>query len=315
MRELLGTLIGNRYLVVNHIGGGGFGQTYLAEDTQLPNRRLCVVKHLMPIIKENSVIIPTPTDSEHFKVAKRLFQEEAKVLNKLGDRDDNNGFIPKLYAYIQEGQDFFVVQELVEGHNLDSEISGHKLPEQQVIDLLKKILLPLSFIHKNGVIHRDIKPKNLMRRTRDNQIVLIDFGAVKEVVSRTNNLDGESITVGIVSCGYTPHEQSMGKPVFGSDVYALGMIAIEALTGLHPSEATDLARDPANNNINWRELIQVNQGFGAILDKMICEDYHQRYQSAMEALNQLQEYEFRQLTPTQTSNMSVPIRLSTGQKL
>jgi serine/threonine-protein kinase len=136
---------------------GGFGQTYIAQDTRRPGNPICVVKHLKP-----------GTDPRVFDTAKRLFNSEAETLEKLGNHDQ----IPRLLAYFDENQEFYLVQEYIEGHTLAEElIPGKRWSESQVIQLLQEVLEILEFVHRQGVIHRDIKPDNIIRRASDNKLV------------------------------------------------------------------------------------------------------------------------------------------------
>ncbi|MBD1940798.1 serine/threonine protein kinase, partial [Coleofasciculus sp. FACHB-712] len=221
---MLGKTLSGRYQIIKHLGGGGFGQTYLAEDQQLPGNPQCVVKQLKP--KAN--------DSLTLEVARRLFDREVQVLYRLG----NHNQIPQLLAHFEEEQEFYLVQEFIEGHELKQELPvGKQLREDFVIVLLQDLLEVLAFVHQQDVIHRDIKPSNLIRRKQDGKLVLIDFGAVKEVGTETVSSSGETtLTVVIGSPGYMANEQLSGKPRFSSDIYAVGMLGIQALTGLPPSQ-------------------------------------------------------------------------------
>jgi serine/threonine protein kinase len=165
---VLNTILRGHYKIISHLGGGGFGQTYLAEDIDLPTHPTCVVKQLKPLSNEPFVL----------ETAKRLFDKEAEILYSLGSHDR----IPRLLAHFQEGEEFYLVQEFADGLDLTQEIGkGKSLPQTAVIALLKEILEILVFVHGRGVVHRDIKPANLIRRSGDRKIVLIDFGAVKEI--------------------------------------------------------------------------------------------------------------------------------------
>jgi len=156
---IIGQTLGGHYRITKLLGGGGFGETYLAEDLHLPNHPLRVVKQLKPVC----------TDPDELKIARRLFDTEVNILYKLGSHDQ----IPQLFAHFEEKQEFYLVQEYIEGHDLTHEIkAGKSLSETQVIQLLQDMLEVLEFVHKQGVIHRDIKPSNLMRRDSDNKIVL-----------------------------------------------------------------------------------------------------------------------------------------------
>ena len=271
--EIYGKILAGRYKITRVLGAGGFSETYIAEDTQLPDNPLCVVKQLKPVNNK----------SEQLEVARRLFKSEAQTLQKLGAHDQ----IPQLFAYFEEDEEFYLIQEYIDGHAFNQELpSGKCLPEIAVIGILQDLLQTLTFVHDNGVIHRDIKPNNIIRRQFDGKLVLIDFGAVKEV--STQLLDGSeqsAFTIGIGTKGYAPSEQCFGRPQYGSDIYAVGMIGIKALTGVAPHE---LLRD-ADGNLVWMHKTQVSPTLAAILNKMVLDDVKQRYQSTSAVLAALDE--------------------------
>jgi WD40 repeat protein/serine/threonine protein kinase len=271
---MIGQLLDRRYRITEITGSAEFGQTYLAKDTRRPGHPECFVKHLKPAHNDLQLLATT----------RRLFDKEAEMLEKLGQHDQ----IPQLFAYFEENQDFFLVEEFVPGHSFAEEIvTGHPLSETQVIGILREVLEILVFVHGHGVIHRDIKPNNLIRRHPDGKLVLIDFGAVKEI--GTQLAQGQTMpSVRIGTLEYMPVEQFQYNPQFNSDLYALGMIGIQALTGLPIYELPKL-RDPNNPNgdIFWRHLAIISRELGDILDKMVRHDYRHRYQSATEVLADL----------------------------
>ncbi len=262
--------INGRYRILQQIGVGGFGLTYLAEDLQLPMRPKSVVKHLRPQI----------TDAETLNLANRLFQQEAEILYRLGGHPN----IPSLIAHFKENGEFFLVQEFIEGHTLDREfLGGKKYNQKDIIQFLGQTLEILSFVHTQKVIHRDIKPANLIRRNSDGNIFLIDFGAVKQVsnVPRTPNSNATFSTITIGSHGYMPMEQMAGNPNFSSDLYALGLVAIEALTGIKP---LDLPKNATTNEFDWAHKTQLSPDLERFISKFVRLDFRQRYVSASEAL-------------------------------
>jgi serine/threonine protein kinase len=257
----------NRFEIVKHLGSGGSGDTYLAVDLDLPGQPHCVVKHFHPK-DSNPAIIP---------IAKKLFDREAEVLYQLGNDHDQ---IPRLFAHFDEDGDFYLVQEFIDGHALTQEIvPGQPLNENTVLNLLKEILEVLAFVHQHDIIHRDIKPQNLMRRYSDQKIVLIDFGSIKKIGAL-----GAGLTIAVGTPGYMPSEQAKGKPKLCSDIYAVGMIGIQALTGLIPEQ---LQEDPNTGEVLWRDQAEVSDALANILDTMVRDRYNQRYQSATEALEAL----------------------------
>jgi WD40 repeat protein/serine/threonine protein kinase len=272
---MVSQLLDGRYQIIEVIETGEFGLTYLAKDTRRPGEPQCFVKHLRPGSSEPKLINAT----------RRLFQKEAEVLEKLGLHDQ----IPQLFAYFEEKEEFFLVESFVAGQSLSTEIApGKPLTEEKVILLLKELLEILVFVHGQGVIHRDIKPGNLIRRYSDNKLVLIDFGSVKEIHIAQRQAPA---TVRIGTLEYMPIEQFQYNPQLNSDIYALGMIGIQAITGL-PAYDLPKLRDLKNSNkgeIIWRHLTACSQGLADVLDNMVRYDFRERYQSAAEALADLRK--------------------------
>jgi len=266
-------VLAGRYQIERELGQGGFGVTYLAKDLHLPGHPLCVVKQLKPQFN----------DPEQLDIAKRLFETEAKTLQQLGKHPQ----IPQLLAYFTQGGEFYLVQDYIQGHELSQEIQpGKPWSEEQVIRLLQDILTPLRFVHQNGVIHRDIKPDNLMRRKGDRKLVLIDFGAVKQQLSQLTRLRRSTqLTVAVGTPEYMPSEQSKGRPKLCSDIYAVGIIAIEALTGKQPDL---LSFDDDSEELIWQPFAShASPELLRVLQKMVWYNFKERYASAQEALEEV----------------------------
>ncbi|MCV3215342.1 CHASE2 domain-containing serine/threonine-protein kinase [Plectonema radiosum NIES-515] len=265
-------LLSGRYKIIKVLTSGGFGRIYLAEDTQRPGNPNCIVKQLMPARR----------DSRFMEVARRLFNTEAEILEVLGEHHQ----IPKLLAYFEENQEFYLVEQYIPGHTLSEELPPvirRVQKESFVIEMLKEVLDILAFVHQHRVIHRDIKPSNLIRSKIDNRLVLIDFGAVK-LMQPPSSEETELATVAIGTRGYAPPEQFAGHPRLNSDIYALGMIAIQALTGVPPQE---LPPDLETGNVRWRQWAKVSDELATILDKMVRYHFSDRYQSANAVLEDL----------------------------
>lgn len=274
--EVIGMTLGGRYEVVKLLGSGGFGETYVAKDTQRPGSPDCVVKQLK-IVSD---------DPKAHQLAHRLFVGEAETLEQLGHHDQ----IPRLLAYFEAQYSFYLVEELIEGHLLQQELAARRpMPQLYVLDLLKNLLPIVEFVHSKHVIHRDIKPANIIRRQSDKRLVLIDFGAVKQISNQLTDMHAQpTATVGIGTQGYMPSEQSAGLPRLCSDLYAIGIIAIEALTGI-PAYA--LQRDKAGEVI-WRfEVPDMDPQFADILLKLTRYNFSDRYQRATEVLADLEPIE------------------------
>ncbi len=288
---MLGKLLDGRYQVDRVLGAGGFGKTYLAQDTRRPGNPICVVKQLKP----------ANSDSSFLDIARRLFNSEAETLERLGNHDQ----IPRLLAYFEEDREFYLVQEFIEGHSLSQELlPGQHWEESRVIELLQEILTVLEFVHRHGVIHRDIKPDNLIRRGSDNKIVLVDFGAVKQVRTQLSSTYGQvTNTVAIGTPGYMASEQAMGQPRPTSDIYGLGVIGIQALTGLMPMQFQD---DINTGEILWEHIVPVSRGLSDILTRMVRYHFKDRYQSAGEALQALQQIRNNPSSPGYPTQQDIP---------
>jgi CHASE2 domain-containing sensor protein/serine/threonine protein kinase len=280
-QELSGKKLQGRYEITKVLGSGGFGETYIARDTLRPGSPVCVAKRLKPASSHPKVL----------KLAARLFEREAETLERLGKNHDR---IPQLLAFFQEDGEFYLVQEFIEGRSLNLEIRWkQQLPEVKVIALLEEILEILDFIHtqEKPVIHRDIKPNNIIRRKSDGKLVLIDFGAaaVKEKIDQLPDEEGKTnFTVGIGTKGYMPSEQCEGKPRTNSDIYALGMTAIQALTGQPPHQLKD---DPDTQEVLWEDSLnyKISRPLADILTKMVRRDFRERYQSATAVLGDIRQ--------------------------
>jgi serine/threonine protein kinase len=267
--------LAGRYQVIEQLGEGGFAETYLALDTYLPDDYRCVVKKLK---------VPTSDDVRQY-TAKRLFGQEAAALHQLGDHPQ----IPKLLAYFQQGEESYLIEEYIEGHSLSQELQpGKRWETWSVLQLLQDLLSILTHVHHHhgGYIHRDIKPSNIIRRRADQKLVLIDFGSVK-AISEQNSDSAMDQTVIVGTIGYMPTEQLQGNPRRSSDLYAVGMLALYALTGMNPAFEA-FSEDPDTGTLKWREYANVSAELAEILDRMISNDLSRRYSSAIEALNAIQ---------------------------
>lgn len=280
-------LFRDRYRVLRTLGRGGFGVTFLAKDTGLPYAPLCVIKQLCPKVNNPRAL----------QKARERFQLEAKILSQLGSHSQ----IPRLLDYFEIKGDFYLVQEYVRGQTLVKEVRKNgPQSEDKVRRFLVEILPVLSYIHSKQVIHRDIKPPNIIRCEDDGRLVLIDFGAVKEGIAEIADDDtGHAPSTNFVgTVGFAPPEQLALRPSYASDIYAIGVTCLFMLTG-HPPLAFDY--DTHTGDINWRELIDLSDHFGRILDKMLKISPRDRYQSADDVLRALDlESHYDQLSSCMT---------------
>ena len=269
-------LLNNRYRILKTLGRGGFGETYLTEDTHMPSRRKCVLKQLKPIVKSPK----TPL------WMKERFQREAAILEELGQ---HHAQIPRLYAYFSEADKFYLVQEWIEGLTLDQywEQEGN-LHRDEVRKILLQLLPVLDYVHSRRIIHRDIKPENIILRQGDNLPFLIDFGAVKEAIATEVNQETSSnYSASIGTPGYMSSEQAAGRPIYSSDLYSLGLTAILLLTGKSPN---DLESDPRNGEIIWQQHAQnLDPGLVETIDKATRFHPRDRFSTAGEMFDALQD--------------------------
>ncbi len=239
----------------------------------LPGHPLCVIKLLCPKVS-NPVALQR---------ACQRFEREAKILSQLG----SHAQIPRLLDYFQVDGEFYLVQEYIKGRTLAREVKSRgTLTELEVKRFLMEILPVLDYVHQHNVIHRDIKPPNIIRCQDDGRLVLIDFGAVKEHFFRMEDSTQRGTTTHFVgTLGFAPPEQLALRSTFSSDVFALGVTCLYLLTGKPPME---FDYDPATGEVNWRSAVHVSAPFAKILDKMLKVVAQERYQSAQEVYRVLE---------------------------
>ncbi|MBW4443712.1 MAG: serine/threonine protein kinase [Plectolyngbya sp. WJT66-NPBG17] len=268
------TILQSRYRILNVLGQGGFGRTYLAEDQGRFNE-LCAIKELTP-----------PQDNPYaLEKSKELFQREAQTLYAI-----QHPQIPQFRATFEQDQRFFIVQDYVEGSTyrslLDERKSrGYVFSESEVTQLVKQVLPVLGYIHGKGIIHRDIAPDNIILRDRDKLPVLIDFGVVKDLATRIQAQETVKQHTTVGKLGYAPTEQMQtGRAYPNSDLYALAVTAVVLLTGREPQDLFD------ENTMTWRwqRFVNLEPTFGQVLNRMLSYRVSDRFQSAAEIMQVLQ---------------------------
>ncbi len=264
-------LFRDRYEILQILGRGGFGITFLAKNAILPGNPLCVIKQLCPKV----------TSPQSWQKACTRFEKEARTLAQLGSHSQ----IPMLLDYFQANGEFFLIQEYVPGLTLAREVrqSGPK-SETSVKQFLQELLPVLQYLHKHRVIHRDIKPQNLLRCEYDRRVVLIDFGAVKEqlVDACENSITANTNFIG--TRGFAPPEQFSLRPVYASDIYALGITCIYMLTAKSPLEFN---YHPNTGEICWQKEVNISNSFAQILGKMVKITLEDRFKTADEVIKAL----------------------------
>lgn len=281
-----GHIVEKRYLIISQLAAGSFGRTYLVENLHRFNER-CVLKEFAPQVQGRDL-----------QKAKELFEREAGALHKL-----NHPQLPKFLEFFQaqltpEISCLFLAQDYVEGQTYNQLLSTKRLSEAEVIALLFHLLPVLSYIHSQGVIHRDISPDNLILRS-DGLPVLIDFGGVKQVaVTIAKFTQTNEVRTLLGKKGYAPQEQMRQGQVFpSSDLYALAVTALVLLTGKEPQELYDSYK----GTWLWQREIKVSSHLEAVLQKMLADKQGDRYQSAQEVIQALQS---SPTTPSSSRNTS-----------
>ncbi|NMG09267.1 serine/threonine-protein kinase [Brasilonema sp. UFV-L1] len=286
----------NRYRIIQPLGGGGFGRTFLAEDEDKLNEH-CVVKQLAPQVQGTSAL----------HKATELFQEEARRLQQLGEHRQ----IPHLYAYFRHDNYLYLVQQFIQGQTLRDELKQEGFfSEEKIWELLRELLPVLKFVHEHQVIHRDIKPENIIRRSSQNaqeDLVLIDFGVAKQLT--VTSLEQTGTTIG--SYGYAPIEQMRHGSVYpASDLFSLGVTCFHLLTGIHPS---GLYMEHGYAWVmNWRQYLKsrISLKLEQVLDKLLQKDIEHRYQSADEVWQNLLQKRQPEVIPPEMSATRAPSSLS-----
>lgn len=260
-----GTLLQQRFQIVQVLGQGGFGRTYLAED-QGRFREPCVLKEFMP----------QQTGVEVLQKAKELFQKEASILYRI-----NHPQIPLFHATFEAQGRLFLVQQYIQGKTygelLEQRLTrGQVFSEAECFWLLQQMLPVLQYLHHQNILHRDITPDNIIQRESDGLPVLIDFGAVKELVSQFTRPVGRSVTR-IGKEFYAPVEQlQWGTPDRSSDLYALAVTLVVLLTGRQPEELYD----PQTQTWYWQRWVTVSDNFAHLLNRMLQAKPSDRWPSA-----------------------------------
>ncbi|WP_392478018.1 protein kinase [Nostoc sp. C110] len=285
----VGTVLQNRYRIIQILGQGGFGRTYLAEDQRRFNE-LCAIKEL----------ISTATEASAWEKAKELFHREAAILYQI-----EHPQVPKFRERFEQDQRLFLVEDYVAGQTYRAMLAerqavGKTFTEAEVLQLIQLLLPVLEHIHSRGIIHRDISPENIILRDSDAKPVLIDFGVVKELATRLRSPESAMPETTVGKLGYSPSEQMQtGGAYPSSDLYALAVSAIVLLTSKEPKELFD------ENQLtwNWQRWVKVSPRFAQVLNRMLNHIPSDRYQSAASVSQALQPLEQVSLPPLNASNL------------
>ena len=258
-------LFRNQYVIIHRLGQGGFGTTYFAKDISAEHPLPCVIKQLK--YKSN-----TPLALERNQ---RRFQREARMMARLGNHDQ----LPGLLSHFAQDNKFYLVQEHIPGLTLSQTIRRQGvMTEEQVKQFVREMLPIIRHVHRQNLMHLDIKPSNIIRRSDDDKLVLIDFGGVRRASAAEENVPiKKQRCAGTI--GFAPIEQLKGTPTYASDIYSLGVTCLYLLTGVSP---LDLALSPKGQNLRWQESVELSPYFTRILTKMLHADAKRRFQTTQE---------------------------------
>jgi serine/threonine protein kinase, bacterial len=241
----------DRYQILKTLAVGGMGTTYLAWDTA----KMLVLKEM------NADMVEIPK-------ARELFEREAKILQSL-----HHPGIPQYYDFFVAAGRKYLAMELIHGRDLDLYILEHgTVSLAQAIDWMMQLCDILGYIHQQQppLIHRDVKPANILVRSIDKRIFLLDFGAVKEI----GTLGGTKIG----APDYMAPEQNNGQPCTQSDLYAIGPTLIFLLTGRNPAEFLEFQPDGYRFNVS--SIATITPQVQSLIDKVTQRRVSDRYQTA-----------------------------------
>ena len=281
------------YRTIELLGQSEISETWLAEDLELQDRP-CALEKFNLLESHNP---------EELQTVRSLFDREAQILSSLGSHDG----IPRLLDDFEYSGQFYLVHEFIPGHDLRQELPpGKQWSETKVIAFLLEIMAILEFVQQQNFIHQNIQPSHIRRHQSTGKIVLVSFGGIKQIAAVTiatatspgdaSRASASRISASRISAsrarasramerhGYMPLEQYRGAPQLASDIYAVGMVAIQALTGVAPEK---LSKDPQTGDVIWQERARSSPELAEILVKMVREKAIERYQNASEVLRSL----------------------------
>ena len=299
-----GTRLRDRYVIQKQLGQGGFGRTYLAQDTGRFDTPI-VLKELTPSVHGTS---------ELYK-AEELFKREAETLHRL-----EHPQIPRFWETFQAQKRLFLVEDYVAGQTYQQLLiarqpQGQLFNEMEIVQLFRDLLPVLAYLHGEGIIHRDISPDNIMRRDKDGVPILIDLGGVKQMaleiatqVVPQPTSSGSAGATRLGKVGYAPDEQMrLGIVAPHSDLYALAVTALVLMT-CKPPQAL---QDSYSLEWLWQRELTLSPQFTQVLNRMLAARPMDRFQAAtdvLQALNQTAEP-----PPTQVGSSVPPTQVTASE--
>lgn len=278
-------ILQDRFAIETQLSCTDFSTVYLGCDRKYIHRPPCLI-----------TAIPY-----HQREIRHRLEREAQILDQLGRHPQ----IPRLLTSFYKSDSktdgtFYLVQDHIEGHALSEELTEpngapKKLSESYVMKLMQDVLVALTFVHEQGVVHQSLHPQNLIRQARDGSIFLAGFGAMAKIARSKVVSDGTlSSSIPASPSPYVAPEQLRALagadasvedgPQPASDLYALGLIAIEALTGKRHAEFEYVQ----GSGLRWREAAEVNLPLAEFIDRLVRQDWRDRFTNAQDALKTFQ---------------------------
>ena len=274
MPDLTGKILLNHYKVLEFIGRGGMAEVYRAWDSQRS------YEVALKLLRE---------DLAQDREFDRRFRKEAEALSLLAHRN-----IVRFYAYEHEGMLAFIVMDFITGQSLQRRIyeADGPLPAEEVLNILGQVAAALHYAHSEGLIHRDVKPGNIMLEP-DGHVLLADFGIAKIMDSATTT------TGALGTPAYMSPEQSLGQPVdLHTDIYSLGVVAYEMLAGRRPFVGESGSGGTTSERVRWEHVHAVPRSLHVqmptlpyevdnTLSRALAKDPSARYSSAIVFVSEL----------------------------
>ena len=285
MESLIGKILKNQYYIARQLGKKNYWTIYLAEDRIASLEPLCVVKRLQIPPEAKSL------NSQAWKDLRDLITLELMRLKQV----DHHPQIPEIRDFFIINREFYFVRDFIAGETLAEEITRHTLTEAEVIVMLQEVLKCLDFIHQKKILHLNLKPSNIIRREQDGKIFLTMLAKLKRL-AEDNSWQPIFVTnESLADREFIAPEYQQGNPIVASDIYALGKIAIYGLSGgksnkVEINNLDHLARSVIRD-LNSNQEISISSKLANILNKMTCDHALDRYQSAAEVLQDLEQQE------------------------
>jgi serine/threonine protein kinase len=252
----------NNYRFVKKLSSG-LVDTFIAENLGHSQSKYSVIK----------VFNLSTFASQQREYVANLLAERSAVISQIPPHPQ----IAQITNYFRQDTAFYLVETYISGHGIDVEVTpGKRLSESYAIAFLKNTLIPLEWLHQHNIVHGNIHPANLMRRQQDGRIILTDLGSVKQVWQGAINSIHPQPRI-VKNIYYLPERE---RPTFTSDLYSLGAIAIQSLTGL----AIEQLVNPQSKQLIWHHQPQINPNFSKVLARLIHPEPTQRYASARQVL-------------------------------